>query len=68
MGRFAGTATFVDVNPEHAHRVHMDEFDVFSPESEAQVCEQVLGDARHGLDTAHSRDRAEVLLGASTAS
>jgi hypothetical protein len=23
--------------------------DVFSPESEAQVCEQVLGDARHGL-------------------
>jgi hypothetical protein len=28
----------------------MDEFDVFSPASEAQVCEQVLGDARHGLD------------------
>jgi hypothetical protein len=23
--------------------------DVFSPESEAQVCEHVLGDARHGL-------------------
>jgi hypothetical protein len=51
VGRFAGTATFVDVTAEHAHRVHMDEFDVFSPESEAQVCEQVLGDARHGLDT-----------------
>jgi hypothetical protein len=30
----------------------MDEFDVFSPESEEQVCERVLGDARHGLDTA----------------
>jgi hypothetical protein len=31
----------------------MDEFDVvadvFSPESEAQVCERVLGDTRHGL-------------------
>jgi hypothetical protein len=25
------------------------ESDVFSPESEAQLCEQVLGDARHGL-------------------
>jgi hypothetical protein len=23
--------------------------DVFSPESEARLCEQVLGDARHGL-------------------
>jgi hypothetical protein len=29
----------------------MDEFDVFSPESEARVCEQVLGDTRHGLGT-----------------
>jgi hypothetical protein len=29
----------------------MDEFDVFSPESEAQVCERVLGDSRHGLHT-----------------
>jgi hypothetical protein len=33
----------------------MDEFDVivsedvFSPENEARLCEQVLGDARHGL-------------------
>jgi hypothetical protein len=26
-----------------------EELDVFSPESEAQLCEQVLGDARHGL-------------------
>jgi hypothetical protein len=25
------------------------ESDVFSPESEARLCEQVLGDARHGL-------------------
>jgi hypothetical protein len=25
------------------------ELDVFSPESEARLCEQVLGDARHGL-------------------
>jgi len=24
--------------------------DEFSPESEADVCERVLGDARHGLD------------------
>jgi hypothetical protein len=23
--------------------------DVFSPEGEARLCEQVLGDARHGL-------------------
>jgi hypothetical protein len=29
-----------------AHRAGMD---VFSPESEAQVCERMLGDARHGL-------------------
>jgi len=28
------------------------EQDVFSPESEARLCEQVLGDARHGLDGA----------------
>jgi hypothetical protein len=27
----------------------MDEQDVFSPESEARLCEQILGDARHGL-------------------
>jgi hypothetical protein len=26
-----------------------EELDVFSPESEAWLCEQVLGDARHGL-------------------
>jgi hypothetical protein len=38
-----------------AHRGGMDEpvvvaeEDVFSPESEARVCEEVLGDARHGL-------------------
>jgi hypothetical protein len=53
VGIFAGTATFVDVTAEHAHRVHMDEIDVFSPENEAGLCEQVLGDARHGLDTTH---------------
>ncbi|MHA6623427.1 hypothetical protein [Pseudonocardia sp. DLS-67] len=28
----------------------MDEQDVFSTESEALVCGQVLGDGRHGLD------------------
>ncbi len=44
--------------PEQAHRGVMNAFDVvrgqesedvFSPESEARLCEQVLGDARHGL-------------------
>jgi hypothetical protein len=43
---------------EQAHRARMNEFDVvrgeepedvFSPENEARLCEQVLGQARHGL-------------------
>jgi hypothetical protein len=42
----------------------MDELDedVFSPESEARVCEHVLGDARHGLQVA-ALDRSDVALG-----
>jgi hypothetical protein len=41
----------------------MDEFDadVFSPELEARVCEQVLGDARHGLQVV-TLDRSDVAL------
>jgi hypothetical protein len=58
VGEFAGTATFVDMTARPAHRDGMDgdgmddvdvATDVFSPESEARVCEQVLGAARHGL-------------------